>query len=124
MVPPATRQQPLAFNGDNTLINPAGVAVDKDGNVYVADHDNNRVLKLAVGSTTPTMVLDNQYVHWPAGVAVDHKGDLYVTDPGWDANDLGHNRVLELAVGATIPTVLPFDRISGPLAVAVDANDA
>ncbi|WP_368731251.1 hypothetical protein [Mycobacterium arosiense] len=30
-----------------------GVAVNTDGNVYVADFNNNRVLKLAAGATAP-----------------------------------------------------------------------
>ncbi len=39
----ATTQTELPFTGLNR---PMGVAVDTAGNVYVADSDNNRVLKL------------------------------------------------------------------------------
>ena len=41
----------LPFTG---LKDPDGVAVDSAGNLYVTDSDNNRVLKLAAGSTTQT----------------------------------------------------------------------
>src|SRR4051794_38891920 len=34
------------------LLNPAGVAIDKSGNVYIADTDNNKVLKVTGGAVT------------------------------------------------------------------------
>ena len=54
---------------------------------------NNRVLKLAAGSTTQT-VLPFTGLNGPYGVAVDTAGNLY------DA-DTGNNRVLKLAAGST-----------------------
>ena len=66
----------LPFTGLNR---PYGVAVDTAGNVYVTDVVNNRVLKLAAGSTTQT-VLPFTGLDDPRGVAVDAAGDLYVTD--------------------------------------------
>ena len=59
---------------------PAGVAVDSAGDVYVAESHNNRVLKLAVGSTTPA-VLPFTDLNEPKGVAVDSGGDVYIADP-------------------------------------------
>ena len=73
---------------------------------------NGRVLKLAAGSTTPT-VLPFTGLNAPTGVAVDAAGDLYVAD--W-----GNNRVLKLAAGSTTQTVLPFTGLNGPDGVAVD----
>jgi serine/threonine-protein kinase len=40
----------LPFTG---VDHPWGVAMDSAGNLYVIDWDNNRVLKLAAGSSTP-----------------------------------------------------------------------
>jgi streptogramin lyase len=100
---------------------PHGVAVDGAGNVYVTDTHTNRVLKLAAGSNTQTVlpftgldlsdggVIDAD----TAGIAVDTAGDVYVTDSG-------HNRVLKLAAGSTTQSVLPFRRVSIPRGVAVD----
>ena len=55
------------------------MAVDTAGDVYVADTGNNRVLKLAAGSSTQT-VLPFTGLHDPDGVAVDTAGDVYVAD--------------------------------------------
>jgi serine/threonine-protein kinase len=46
--PPYGSQVTLPFTG----LYPDGVAVDAAGNLYVTDHVNNRVLKLAAGSGT------------------------------------------------------------------------
>ena len=66
----------LPFTG---LSYPEGVAVDTAGNLYVADTNNKRVLKLAVGSSTPT-VLPFTGLKLPGGVAVDTADNLYVLD--------------------------------------------
>lgn len=67
------------------------MAVDTAGNVYLADFDNNRVLKLPAGSATQTE-LPFTGLNGPCGVAVDTAGDVYV-------NDADNNRVLKLPAG-------------------------
>ena len=44
----STTQTVLPFTGLRTVQGPIGVAVDATGDVYITDHDNNRVLKLPV----------------------------------------------------------------------------
>ncbi|MFZ0231261.1 MAG: serine/threonine protein kinase, partial [Mycobacterium sp.] len=73
------------------LSGPLGVAVDTGGNLYVADTFNNRVLKLAAVSNTPTVLPFTGLVA-PRAVAVDTAGNLYVTDPP-------NRRVLKLPAG-------------------------
>jgi serine/threonine-protein kinase len=101
----------LPFTGLN---HPVGVAVDVAGNVYVADSYNNRVVKLATGSSTqavlPFTVLNN-----PSGVAVDTGGSVYVAD-------FANNRVVKLAAGSSTQTELPFTGLYGPNGVAVDTG--
>ena len=85
-------EQTLPFTG---LPSPAGVAVDPAGNLYVTDTGNKRVLKLAAGSSTQTVLLRrpltslasgiqadlfNIGTFSPIGVAVDSAGNLYVAD--------------------------------------------
>ncbi len=67
---------------------PDGVAVDTAGDIYVADEKNNRMLKLAAGSSTQT-VLAFTGLNAPEYVAVDTAGNVYVTDGN-------NNRVLKL----------------------------
>ena len=84
----------LPFTG---LKNPAGVAVDGAGNVYVADTGNDRVLMLAAGSRKQTRSLFDG----PDDVAVDDAGNVYVTDGGiWG--------VVKLTAGTSTQSVLPF----------------
>jgi sugar lactone lactonase YvrE len=104
-----SRQIELSFSGLN---HPDTTAVDSAGNVYVADTGNNRVLRLAAGSTTPSQLPFTELNH-PAGVMVDRAGNVYVAD--------GHNnRVLKLSAGSSTPTPLPFAGLNDPTDVAVD----
>jgi DNA-binding beta-propeller fold protein YncE len=82
--------------------------------VTFSDFANGRVVKLAAGSSTQT-VLPFTGVSGPLGVAVDSAGNLYVADPF-------NNRVLKLASASNTPTVVPFTGIIQPRAVAVDST--
>jgi DNA-binding beta-propeller fold protein YncE len=93
----------------------ARVAVDAAGNVYVADSGNGRVVKLAAGSSTQT-VLPFRGLRTPNGVAVDAAGAVYVVNRS-------DGQVMKLAAGSSTPTVLPKTG-NGSLAgdVAVDTT--
>ena len=93
----SSTQQVLPFAGlkdperrDGGVALAEGVAVDSTGTVYVTDTYNNRVVKLAAGSSTQD-VLPFAGLKTPWGVAVDSIGTLYVSDAG-------NNRVLKLPV--------------------------
>ena len=81
--------QPLAQwsfegNGDGQPLWPTAVAVESDGDMYVADRYSHRIHKLspsgeplgqwAVDGTAPGQFKS------PAGIAVDRQGDVYVAD--------------------------------------------
>jgi DNA-binding beta-propeller fold protein YncE len=111
------RQFALPFTG---LRDPQGVAVDAAGNLYVADVGPNQVLKLAPGSSTPTVLPFtglNLSLNVLSDVAVDAAGTVYI-------GDYGNNRVMKLAAGSTTPTVLPFTGLVRPGGVAVDSAGA
>ena len=83
------------------------------GNVYVVDDDNKRVVKLAAGSNTQT-VLPFTGLAGIEGMAVDTAGNVYLTD-------LDNRHVVKLAAGSNTQTVLPFTGLNDPDAVAVDS---
>ena len=74
-------------------LSPAGVAVDRKGNVYIADNGNNRVRRVSPGGTITTFAgtgkegfsgdggpATSARLYLPAGVAVDRKGNVYIAD--------------------------------------------
>jgi uncharacterized protein (TIGR03437 family) len=104
------------YSGDNgsaisaTLDEPAAVAVDAVGNLYIADESNAVVRKVANNGIISTVAgngnnysgdngpATNAQLHWPAGVAVDAADNLYIAD----AYD---NRIRKVATSGVITTV-------------------
>jgi hypothetical protein len=137
------------YSGDNgpataaTLNNPAAVAVDSAGNLYIADELNQRARKVAAGTGVITTVAGNGSWSYsgdngpataaslssPADVAVDSAGNLYIADSY-------NNRIRKVAAGTGIITTVAGNgapgysgdngpataaSLSGPTDVALDS---
>ena len=122
------------------LAAPGGVAVDSSGNFYIADTDNNVVVKVTAGGTlsviagtgtsgapTPGPATSSNLAS-PSGVAVDSSGNLYIADtnnneiekvtPGGTLSVIAGTG----ATGAPTPGPATSSKLDKPAAVAVDGS--
>jgi sugar lactone lactonase YvrE len=117
---------------------PSGLAIDRDGNIYVADTGNNRIRKIAPDGTVSSVagsgasgfrdgkVYDAEF-DAPVGVAVDAQGNIYVADTYNDririVSPAGEVKTL---AGAGAPGYADGDagsaRFDTPCGVAVTSN--
>lgn len=124
---------PNLFTGDGgpaaqaTFASPHAIAFDQQGNLYLADTNNNRVRRISAMGTVSTVAGaggpdydqdpacspdQNSFLRNPLGVAVDASGDIFIADTG-------KNRVLKIAPDGTQSTVAAG--LSGPQGVFLDA---
>ena len=110
--------------GSGEFDHPAAVAVDGGGNAYVADTNNNRIVKLSPNGVVLTEwgsrgTADGRF-HSPSGVAVDAGGNVYVVDSENNRIEVfdseGHFLYKWGIRG------LGIGELSQPSAVAVDCN--
>lgn len=107
---------------------PAGLAVDAQGNVYVADSRNNRVQKLGPdGRALATLVSPGGF-NEPWGVAIDSAGNVYVADT-WNHriqkfdSDLRFERAWGGPPARSGPEASPTPlELYGPRDIAVDRD--
>ena len=79
---------------------PRDIAVDANGNIYIADTHNNRVRKVTAstgiisafagtGSTAPIAVMDiaatASTLNFPSGVTIDSSGNVLISDIGYES---------------------------------------
>jgi gliding motility-associated-like protein len=93
-------------SGPDQFFAPTGVFVDRDGNIYVADNENNRIQKWAPGAGQGVTVAGGNgkgsapnQLAFPGFIYVDCDGTMYISDAG-------NNRVQKWAPGATSGTTV------------------
>ncbi len=106
----------VGYSGDGgpatlaELNNPWAVAIDKAGNVYIADDHNYRIRKVSPGGTISTFAGNGTAgfsgdggqasmaeLSYPTGVAIDTAGNLYIADEN-------NNRIRKVNASGVIST--------------------
>jgi sugar lactone lactonase YvrE len=90
---------------------PAAVALDSNGNLYIADTGNNRVVKVTPAGVQTAVLSGVALVNAPSAVAVDTSGNLFVADTG-------NNRIVEAPAGGT--PIVVGSGLASPSGVATD----
>ena len=91
----------------------SGVAVDAGGDVYVSDQISGKVKERAIATGTVTTIV---VIPQPGQLAVDGSGNVYVANP--DAN-----AITKWTAATQTAASLIASGLSGPLGVAVDADE-
>ena len=119
--------------------NPWGLTADRQGNVYVADYNNNQIRKITqagvvtalAGSNTTRGNADGTGKHasfsGPRGVAVDQAGTVYVADTGNNSiRKVTPDGVVTTLAGGGEPGFADGTgaqaRFNGPIGLAVDPD--
>ncbi|HXM39618.1 MAG TPA: BACON domain-containing carbohydrate-binding protein, partial [Bryobacteraceae bacterium] len=103
---------PISTLVSSGLNNPQGVAVDGQGNVYIADTADSAIKKWTPGTPQPALLVSG--LNNPAAVAVDGYGNVYIADTGNHAiKEFG-------AASRQLTTLVPG--LSNPSGVAVDGQ--
>src|SRR6266851_508046 len=104
---------------------PFGLAVDAQGNIYVADGGDNTIKKLSpTGQLLATWGKTGSApgeLSWPQGVAVDAQGNVYVAD-------FYNSRIQKFSSTGTLLAVFgnmsnSAQRLNLPVGIALDAQD-
>lgn len=126
----------LVAGKDGLFADPYGVAVDAQGNIYVADGgDGNRIRRIAPGGAVTTIAGGAEgyadgagaqaRFNTPSGLAIDKQGNLYVADTGNHAirKITPEGAVSTLAGGGAAGMadgIGKAARFNGPVGLAVD----
>lgn len=107
------------------LNHPAGVALDSIGNLYIADHDNNRIRRVGLDGTIYTVAGTGASgntgdggsallatLNGPTSLAFDVSGNLYIADTG--------NARLRMITPGGIILPVPTGALSAPTCLLFD----
>ena len=118
-----------------TFTQPAGIALDSAGNLFVADTIDSRIRKVTPGGVVTTVAgsslgfadgaATSAQFYWPTGVAVDRSGNVAITESG-------HRTIRLLSSSGTVTTLaggsgildgnVTSSRFKGPAGLTFDLS--
>lgn len=134
-----------AYSGDGggatsaSLNNPAGIAVDAVGNLFIADKGNNRIRRVDTNGVITTIAGTNgvggysgdgglaitNRLNSPTGVAVDSDGSLFIADQNNNrVRQIGTNGIITTVVGTGISSFSGDGGLASNAAVCLPAGVA
>ena len=95
------------------IYSPIGITVDRAGNLYIADRDNNRVRKVSAAGIISTIagigiqgfsgdggLAVNAQLYKPYGVAVDTAGNIFISDQyNYRIRKIGKDGIINTVAG-------------------------
>jgi serine/threonine-protein kinase len=111
----AKGQTTLKTSITNGVSNPLGIAIDKNGTLYVSNYPAS-ITEYPKGATSPSKTITGGGLTNPFGMAVDKQGNLFIAD-------FGALQVFELPAGGSSVTPLNLSGLSSPVGVAVDKKN-
>ncbi len=113
---------------------PIGIAVDPNGNVYVADYGGNKIRKITPGGIVTTLAGSGANgtadgtgaqasFFEPEGIAIDKSGSLYIADTGNDLIRKINPAGQVITVAGDVPGATdPNKNFHQPLGIVLDAS--
>lgn len=104
--------------GSITLGNPAGVAVDPAGNVYIVERSKTQIVKVNPQGAASLLTISGvgSGLNGPSGLALDGAGNLYIADTG-------NNRIVKVSPSGSGSVVSTGSvSLQSPVGIAVDAS--
>ena len=116
---PGVSAAPVAFPGV-TFSQPSGLAVDGSGLLYIADAQQNRIVRANPDGSGATILALNGLTRpllTPEGLALDSAGNLYIVDSG-------NQRVVKVTLSTlvAVPVTITGALLFNPYGIAVDAS--
>lgn len=94
------KEKPLTKQNDifENITSPTGVAVDDDGNIYVAQYGANSITKITPEGKK-ILFIKNPKINGPIGMAFDIEGNLYLAN-------YNNNNILKISTGGAITEII------------------